>query len=855
MLIHLLSEVPRLSRPEKARILASGLWRLVALMGLATVFLLWGVLFSACWGEMGQTYPGFRVNRVGTVWMTNESYLPGIQAGLRPGDRILAADGLPLTRGVEVKAYARSLAHATLVKYRCQREGRTIDVSVQTQPFGISDFVRAFLVRLGLPLGMALLGFAALWLRPVNPAAQSNFIFCVGWAIYGLLDIDFEWTYLFHPLWYYASVMLYASGALAMALTFPSIAGPFESRVAGRMLPYLLSGILFAPILWVFFDVGIAPRAVEWGEVISAAWANFVLLVGLVVFLIRSRWTADVRQKAQLQVLLLGIAIAYLPYALLANVPLFVFGFPPSPVILSATSLLFVVFPLSASYAIVRHGMFDIDIIVKRTTTYAVLTSFLLGGYFAAAGMVRWVASALGLQGTAWESALVTAMIAVSFVPLRDAVSRAVNRLFSRVPYDFRSIVARVTEAAQSSIDVHTLQKDFLALIDEALGPRFVYILTREPGADSLIAAGPHAVWGEAPLPELRIRGDDELLLRFGGAVENEYEPGSGSTGSLSALAAIGRHYRIPLLLSEEVVGLLILGPRRSDKEYSLDDRALLAATRLPLAAAIKTASLVEARLFKDRIEQDLRRAREVQEAMLPRVLPAVDGFQFAASSIPCHEASGDYFDCVSLSGNRIALAVADVAGKGFAAALATAMLKSCLYNQIESNPAVVDTLEALNRLLFSVTRHAQVKSYTTCLYALLEEKGGILEYACAGHFPPLHWRADREAVVEYEPLPGFPLGVRAATHYRAQRINLALGDVLIFYTDGVTEARRGPYEKLIEPDIYETERLSAVLKRSAHLDAAGILTAIEEDLRGFVGDRGPRDDVTLLVLKRLAAS
>ena len=526
-------------------------------------------------------------------------------------------------------------------------------------------------------------------------------------------------------------------------------------------------------------------------------------------------------------------------------------GDTASPAVLAATSLLFVIFPLSTSYAIVRHGMFDIEVIVKRTTTYALLTSTLLGGYFAIAAVIRWFAAQLGLQGSEWENALVTAVIAVAFVPLRDVLTRTVDRLFSRVPYDFRAVVARVTSSAQASIDVNSLKAEFLNIIDETLAPRFVYILTRDREGDSLSAVGPNAVWGDAPVPELRIRADDDLLRRAGGSSESDYEPGSGGTSPLSMLAAVVRHYRVPLRLGEEVLGLLVLGPRRSDKEYAAEDRELLAATRLPLAAAMKTASLVEDRLFKDRVEQDLKRAREVQEAMLPGVLPKVAGYQFSASSVPCYEASGDYYDCLALADGRLALTIADVAGKGFAAALATAMLKSCLYNQAQADPGVAPTLGALNRLLVSVTRHAQVKSYTTCTYALLDAESHELEYACAGHFPPLHWQAKTEQVVEYEPSGGFPLGVRAGTRYQGKCLKLDPGDVLVFYTDGVTEAQSPLLGLHAEPDYYESARLSEALKRAAHLPTADILVALQQDLEAFVAGGEQTDDVTLLVVKR----
>jgi sigma-B regulation protein RsbU (phosphoserine phosphatase) len=239
---------------------------------------------------------------------------------------------------------------------------------------------------------------------------------------------------------------------------------------------------------------------------------------------------------------------------------------------------------------------------------------------------------------------------------------------------------------------------------------------------------------------------------------------------------------------------------------------------------------------------------------MLPRSLPAVPGYEFAASSVPCYEASGDYYDFVELTGGRLGVAVADVAGKGIAAALATAMMKSGLYNQTQTDPEVLPTLQALNRLLHNVTRHSAAKSFTTCAYAVLDPAARKLTYACAGHFPPMHWSARAKRVLEYPMTGGFPLGVRDKARYLAQDLALAPGDVVVFFTDGVTEAqaphdlpRNGP----IEPDEqFESDRLAAVVAANAHRSAAEIHDAVVAAVDAWVAGGPQTDDVTLVVIK-----
>ena len=820
----------------------------------------WLVLFVASLGEVGRSHPGFRVTAFANVSINNEPHLPGLQAGLRAGDAVETVAGRAVSTGQAVRAEVAKWAPGEVITYGVRREGRALEVSVPVQRLGPLDWLMSFGVRFAVALTMMLIGAVAVVLRAENRAARANLWFCVGMGVFLAMDIDFEATYLAPPMIYYGSAMLFAAAALAMALNFPETPGWLARKPALQAMPYVVSAGLMLPIFASFAAYGHTPRADAVAQALVLAWPNLALLLGLGLFATRLRRAENPRARAQLQVLLLGIAAAYLPMALFGNIPLLVTGQAPPPFVWVVTQALFVVFPLAVAYAIVRHGLFDISVIIKRTTVYAVLTAFLVGGYFATAGAIRQLASVLGLQAASdWENALATAIIAVAFVPVRNGVAAAVDRLFFRTAYDFRAIVNRVTAKAQSTLDLDEMKHQFMTVIDEALHPRFMYILTLEPEGRSMKAEGPTAVWGAAPDSELRVFLDDPLLERVARSHEVEYVPVTGLTGLLSPLAALGEHYRVPLQVGEDVVGLVVLGPKRSDEDYSAEDRELLAATRLPLATAIKTATLVEDKLFKDRVDQDLRRAREVQEAMLPRSVPEIAGYEFAASSVPCYEASGDYYDFVELPDGRLGVAVADVAGKGIAAALATAMMKSGLYNQTQTDPEVLPTLHGLNRMLHAVTRHSAAKSFTTCVYALLDPQASKLTYACAGHFPPLHWSARAGRVAEYAMTGGFPLGVRDKAKYLATEVTLAPGDVLVFFTDGVTEAQAPmdlPLDGPIEPgEQFESDRLTDVVRAHANGSAAEIHEAVVAAVNAFVAGGAMTDDVTLVVIKVVGAA
>jgi hypothetical protein len=299
------------------------------------------------------------------------------------------------------------------VAYAVRREGKALaaPVVVPVQRLGPLDWLMSFGVRFFVALAMMLIGAVAAFMRADNLAARANLWLCVGMGVFLALDIDFEATWLAPPLVYYGSALLFAAAALAMALNFPETPTWLQRRPRLQALPYAVSALLTLPILAAFAAWGRSAEADAVAQAVVLAWPNLALLLGLGLFTTRLRRADNPRSRAQLQVLLLGIGVAYLPMALFGNIPLLVTGHAPPPVVWVVTQALFVVFPLAVAYAIVRHGLFDITVIVKRTTVYAALTAFLVGGYFATAGAIRQLAGLLGLSAASdWENALATAI-------------------------------------------------------------------------------------------------------------------------------------------------------------------------------------------------------------------------------------------------------------------------------------------------------------------------------------------------------------------------------------------------------------------------------------------------------------
>jgi serine phosphatase RsbU (regulator of sigma subunit) len=239
------------------------------------------------------------------------------------------------------------------------------------------------------------------------------------------------------------------------------------------------------------------------------------------------------------------------------------------------------------------------------------------------------------------------------------------------------------------------------------------------------------------------------------------------------------------------------------------------------------------------RMREEIDTARRVQLSMLPQGPPAVEWLELAAASLPATEVGGDYYDYFRLGPSRVALVIGDVAGHGLASGLLLSGVRSCLYILEDQLASPVQVLERLSPM---VRRTTDRRMYITLLEAVLDREAGTLTVASAGHPPVLRRGAEGwEDMGKGAP----PLGTFQDARYEAETRPLSSGDILVLYTDGLTEARDNAGRE------YGRERLVRALDRAgkgAH--APEIREAVLSDLGLFRGDAEPEDDITLVVVR-----
>ena len=311
---------------------------------------------------------------------------------------------------------------------------------------------------------------------------------------------------------------------------------------------------------------------------------------------------------------------------------------------------------------------------------------------------------------------------------------------------------------------------------------------------------------------------------------------------ALRSLKEAGVKLTVPLVAQGELIGLLNLGQRLSEQEYSVDDRALLSSLATQAAPALRVAQLVRQQKDQarrsERLEQELRIARLIQQTLLPRELPKLPGWEVAAYYRPAREVGGDFYDFIHLPEGRLGVIVADVTDKGVPAALVMATTRSVLHAAAER---LISPSAVLTRVNDQLIPNMPENMFVTCLYSVLDPLKRTFRFANAGH--GLAFRRGVGGVSELR-ATGMPLGLMPGMRYEENEVLLAPGETILLQSDGLAEAHNSRREMFGFPRVKQL--------MTDHLNGPDqlIATLVAELERFTAGGWEHEDDVTLLAIE-----
>ena len=733
---------------------------------------------------------------------------PAEKAGLRDGDRILAVDGQPVTDASFTLRIWMLHQPGDQIRLTVGRPGAKSPVfltgTFRQNPIASPSGLLGRQLSNWFPVPFVVVGLVVLLLRREDPNAWLLVLVFGGLIVSRSLPPPSS-----RPAWWpvamaYQGILLGMLGPLFywFFAVFPT-RSPIDRRLPWLRWASLVIGFVLAVGSIRTGALRLPPplhqlvgeRASDRGAVLIAIAC---LTLGLVSFATNFFTTDDPETRRKIRVMFWGTVVSFGPTLVDLLVQNLTGWQDPQWLGAIRTALMFL-FPLSFAYAVAVHRVLEIPVLLRRSARYMLVQrgfTFLLSLVSIGLTLLFAMSFARYLQpiveiaqpaGIALGAVFGTALL-WSGTQVHKRVSGRIDHAFFRNAYDARMILedlAEKTRTATNRTELASLLERHLAA---ALHPSFLTV-DLQPG--------------EAPLEE-----QPEFLV-----------------------VILGRDGR--------KLGALMLGPRLSEEPYSGEDERLLASVASQAAVALENMRLGEeiaARIETERrAAREMEIAREVQSRLLPQSPPVLKTLEIAACCIQARAVGGDYYDFLDLGPDRVGLVLADVSGKGVHAALLVANLEAYLRSQCSMAPLEpVHMLEQVNQLLYASTAP---QHYATLFFGIYDDQARELLYVNCGHNPPIWLRPDG-SVTRLE-ATATVIGAFERWQGSACRAQLNPGDLLVVYSDGVTEANRGEEE-------FGEARLIDELRVNRSRPVAEIVPAILASVQQFsIGEQ--YDDFTLL--------
>lgn len=792
---------------------------------------------------------------------------PAEKQGLKLRDEIKSLNGISMG-SPEIKRefdLARDEGKPlTLGIARKNEAGETQNITVTVDPIKLDRTLNfylrnvvGFMFTYILPAFCMLLGFWVVFVRPGDHLAWLLLFLLLGVASLGLEGGGkYSMAYLFRSIfsssWALSMFLfgIYFPERLKFDKKFPWFKWIFivllgiqvVDAVADKIELY--SGVSltkwFDPILNIYYGT---PSVI----INALAIGLFFAFLGWKSGTLENR---DARRRLRLMVI--GTTVSMIPsflivlYSIVTGNRGSFFDVAPSWFALLALVLL-LLFPLTMAYVIVVQRAMDVSVVIRQGLQYALAKN----GVFAIQIIlsIAVVVTALSFTTNAdtnrpQKITFIALGVTLVFVirMIADKVRIWTDKKFFRDAYDSEQILSELSEEVRSMVEIQPLFETLSTKISESLHVPQIAMLLKEGGRfRPAYALGysevPSVSFAEDASPVAELKKEDHLIIDEGGADEDASEAKEFKELNSRLLLAVG--------VKDNIDGIISLSPKRSEEPYSPNDLRLLRSVATQTGLALHNSKLTQAiaqeAAQKERINREIEIAREVQERLFPQDLPKVAGLDYYGACRPALGVGGDYYDFLELADGKFGIAIGDVSGKGIGASLVMASLQASLRGQaIHSGDDLASLMKQVNKLVYEAST---TDRYATFFYAQYDSKTRKLVYVNAGHNPPYVLRGgEMLRLADGGPVVGMlpPMIV----NYEQGEMQMEPGDILIGYTDGISEAMDTADEEWGEDAMIDA------VKDAACSPSKEILEKTVEKADEFAAGAKQHDDMTMIVVK-----
>lgn len=791
---------------------------------------------------------------------------PAARAGLQPGDRVVSANGRIIRTLSDWTVVRVNLDAGHAAPLKIERDGREFETELTLMQSSWKDWSsREGMVLLMVRVAQLITLILAIVIAFSRPYELINRV--GGWFLATVATMSFLLPYGMASTWRelptvvgaFLWIPLFSTTVFAPLLfTFFSI---FPHRLFRARWVWLL---VWLPVLFslpsrahyyytMIYRPDRVPTEPDWILTATNFIAPVYVFAGLVALIVNYRNLQEANEKRRVRVLVAGSIVGWLGALILmsyywgpASRLVAAFYFSPAFIL---PVILFLLFPISFAYVVVKHRVMEIPVLLRRSARYLLVQrGFIVFIFLLSAGATFLFINIFStfVQPDS-ESRAAGIALGVGFGMLlawvgaqaERRITERIDRAFFRSAYDARQILEDLAEKARTAVDRAELASLLAQHLNQALHPDSLAIYLESSDGRLIVEGGP-----EVSAPEtlsLRQFVLAELVERseaWDVSIEER------ARAALSEVGAMEAEWLVPVFGREaRLVGVIALGAKLSEEPYSSEDKRLLASAANQVGMAIESIRMAEQ--MADRIEVERRSEREmeiakaVQTKLFPQRMPPLETLEYVGGCIQARAVGGDYYDFLDLGPGRLAFVLADISGKGISAALLMANLQANLRSQSAlATEDLSKLLCAVNRLFYESTAP---EHYATLFFATYEDDTRALRYVNCGHNPPLVVRATGE--VNRLEATATVVGLFDRWSCETGEVRLEPGDTLVAYSDGVTEATSDDGGEFGEARLIETlqaKRCQSVV--SLHEE---VVAAVKDFSSGEQGD-----DITLVAVR-----
>ncbi len=491
------------------------------------------------------------------------------------------------------------------------------------------------------------------------------------------------------------------------------------------------------------------------------------------------------------------------------------------------------------TYAIIRHQFLDVQLFFRQSFIYTLISALLVGLYIVLGVQSKKLLTPLFGDKAEIVSYVFIIFLLLIFQPISNWIDNFIRSMFMHTRTDYRNIIERFSRQVISMFDPGLLRQTIEETLKTALLVERVYFVLYDDriGEYALLPSEDYAKRKVIDREDLMLRGINLLNVPTYFDSLSDYRENS-------ALGEILDELKVKLILpmkdAEHLLGFLALTAKVAGYRYSAEDFNLLGVLSNQMVTALTNARLYVESLEKLRLEEELNMARQIQLDLLPSCPPEMACAAISAQSMPSRTVGGDFYDFIPTKVNRrMGIVIADASGKGMPAALMIAQVHAMIHSEVNNGNSIATMLENMNN---QVAQSTSPEKYVTLFYGELDEETGLFHFANAGHNYPILVRSNGEVVLLET---GGPLiGAFQNMHYESSSIRLQPGDVLFFFTDGLSEAMNENGEE------YSEDRIRKLIINNRERDPQTLMEMILEDVRKFDPHIPPQDDTTMITMK-----